>query len=218
MKQEIIFPETQKLKSQADETAQFANELTIADHPAYEVAADFLQGIKALEREIESTFDPAIKAANAAHKAVLEAKAKHYDPIKAAEKVIKLKMAKFQEEEERRREEEERKLKEEARKLEEDDRNRRAEALIAEGKPEEALALLEAPPEPVAMIVAPAPPKVKGVSVRHVWKAKIIDETKIPRDYLVPDIDKINRVIKASEGKIAIPGIEPYQEKIIASR
>lgn len=50
------------------------------------------------------------------------------------------------------------------------------------------------------------------VTYRTIKKYKIIDEKKIPRDFLVPDIGKIN---KACQADIPINGIEYYTEKSI---
>lgn len=65
-----------------------------------------------------------------------------------------------------------------------------------------------------------APKTAKGsvgkVQTRIVPKVRVVDETLIPREYLVPDMTAItNAVIR--EGK-QIPGIERYEEKTLVSR
>lgn len=49
-----------------------------------------------------------------------------------------------------------------------------------------------------------------GVKVRKTWKAEIIDETKIPREYLTPDTVKINQAVRS--GTREIPGVKIYQD------
>ena len=57
---------------------------------------------------------------------------------------------------------------------------------------------------------------VGKISTRILVKVRIVDETSIPREYLVPDIAKITEaVIKQN---IEIPGVEKYEEKSIAIR
>lgn len=53
-----------------------------------------------------------------------------------------------------------------------------------------------------------------GLNFRKVDKIRIVDVSLIPREYLVPDEDKIfDAVIK---GGVDIPGVEKYQETVVA--
>lgn len=53
------------------------------------------------------------------------------------------------------------------------------------------------------------------VNIRTVQKVRIVDETLIPREYLVPDMTKITQaVLKDNQN---VPGVEIYEDKIIAS-
>jgi len=213
----IALPDTKDVDVKALAAVGEAKATKIIDRPTYEKAGGFLVGLKAIEKEINETFDPVIKAAYEAHKASITARDKHRAPILEAEKIVKVKMGDFQKIEEKRLREKEEALREEARQEEEEGRNRRAEELIAAGKPDEALALLgqevEAPP-----IVLPedSAPKVAGIMTREVWKWRLVNVDLIPRAYLIPDEVKIGKVVRATEGKIDIPGIEAYLEKEIA--
>jgi hypothetical protein len=64
--------------------------------------------------------------------------------------------------------------------------------------------------------VAPSVPKVAGIKARVNYKFKIVDETKIPREYLMPDEVKIGAAVRQAKkvGEI-IPGIEAYSEDSI---
>jgi len=69
-------------------------------------------------------------------------------------------------------------------------------------------------------VIGEAPKKSAGEvgksSIREVKKIRIIDETMIPREYLVPNMALITESILRKG--IIIPGIETYVEKTIVSR
>ena len=60
----------------------------------------------------------------------------------------------------------------------------------------------------------------KSVNVRYVWKATIEDESKLPREYLCPDMARID--LHASEAKeeppAPIPGVSFKKAPIVSSR
>lgn len=77
-----------------------------------------------------------------------------------------------------------------AEKLREEARQAAEEARTAEA----AVASLPEPTLPKAMVQAPAKPQ--GVSTRKRWQVKSIDESKLPRDYLIPDEKAINAAMR----------------------
>jgi hypothetical protein len=70
-------------------------------------------------------------------------------------------------------------------------------------------------PKVEAPVVAPPPSAVKtekgSISYREVWKFKVTDESKVPRDYLSVDERKIRDAVK--NGIRQIDGVEIYSEK-----
>lgn len=58
--------------------------------------------------------------------------------------------------------------------------------------------------------------KVQGISMRTITKVRIVDESLIPREYLVVDLAKITDALLKL--KIAVPGAESYEEKQLAVR
>ena len=60
--------------------------------------------------------------------------------------------------------------------------------------------------------------KRPGVAMRSIWKFRIVDAAKIPREYLVPDEVKIGAIVRAMKGEGAIEGIEMYEEKVVSGR
>jgi len=69
--------------------------------------------------------------------------------------------------------------------------------------------------EKAGKAIARAEEKVKAVPIREITKLRIIDESKLPREYLMPDEDKIFAALK--EGK-KVEGAELYKEKILINR
>lgn len=66
---------------------------------------------------------------------------------------------------------------------------------------------------------APAPKTERTADAKatfvKVWKARVIDEAAVPREYLRVDTAKIDKVVKA--GLRNIPGIEVYEEEQVRS-
>lgn len=218
VKKQVSLPDTQEIDKKAISAVEEAKEMPVAVRPEYEAAGAFLLVLKGLEKEINETFDPMIKAAYDAHRTIIATRDKHRAPIIEAEKIVKLKMGDFQKLEEKRIQYEEVRLREAAKKAEEEDRLRTAQHLIEEGREEEALMLLEEKVEtPPIILPESSAPKIKGIVTREVWKFRITDPTKIPCEYHTIDESKIRQVVKATEGKIQIPGVEIYMEKEIAA-
>lgn len=72
-------------------------------------------------------------------------------------------------------------------------------------------------PDPTVLAAAFSPAvELDGAQRRTVWKHRITDESKIPREYLCVDEKKIAAVVKALKSGTNIPGIEVYQDSIIA--
>lgn len=57
-----------------------------------------------------------------------------------------------------------------------------------------------------------------GVGMRSVWKFRIVDASKLPREYLTPDETKIGGVVRALKGDCQIEGVEVYEDKVVSGR
>ena len=66
-------------------------------------------------------------------------------------------------------------------------------------------------------IVIPKDEKIDGNQIRIIWKMRIVDESLLPREYLIPDEKKLNGMAKVSKGTLKIPGVEFYPEKSVSS-
>ena len=210
--------DTKEVDTMSSEALEVAKEIIIDDDTSYIVGADFLKGLKSIQKRINGTFDDPIKAAFAAHRSIVAAKKKHSEPIADAEKVVKVKIAAYRKEAERKRKEEEAKLRVEAKKLAEERRLAEAETLEKAGKTEEAEAVVSAPLRTPPVVLESTTPKVRGIVSREVWTFRVVNPDAIPRKYMIPDLKAIRGVAKALKGEADIPGVEVYSESSIAAK
>lgn len=202
-----------------------ARALSILGSETYVEAGTFLKGIKALRQKIAETFDPHIRRAFEAHRALCREKQEAEAPLIDAEGILKRGLAAYDTEQERLRREEERRRQEEARRQEEERRLAEAAAMESEAAAtgdqvllDEAMALLDAPIEtPTIAPTEKTTPKIVGVSYREEWKFRVVDPLKVPREYLQVDERKIGGVVRAMKGSTKIAGIEVYAVKNVAA-
>lgn len=68
--------------------------------------------------------------------------------------------------------------------------------------------------EPINVAASKRP----GIASKSNWKWRVKDESKIPKRFWMLDEKKINAVVRAEKKSCEIPGIEVYEEKILAAR
>lgn len=66
----------------------------------------------------------------------------------------------------------------------------------------------------IALVAPVAPPA--GVSVRKVWRFRVVDQDKVPRELCSPDPEKIREAFEG--GRREVPGVEFYQEDVVTAR
>lgn len=70
--------------------------------------------------------------------------------------------------------------------------------------------------------LAPAPvmaeTKFAGTSYRTIYSAEIIDASKVPAEFLIPDIKAIDAFVKATKGQKQISGVKIIENKTLVSR
>lgn len=203
-----------------------ARALRIADAATYQAACDFLKGIKALRTEIAETFEPHIKRAHEAHKALLKEKADAEAPLAEAERIAKSALVVYDQEQERIRREEERRLQAEMRRQEEERRLAEAVALEDAGESAEAEALIEEPVFVPTVAVAPSTPKVAGISYRETWSAKVTDLAKLVKwvaanpqfaGLLSANMPALNGQARSLKAQMQIPGVEAVCTRDVAA-
>ena len=219
----------------------------ITDQFTYEISADALKVLKAKAKSLEDRRKEITKPLDAAKKSVMELFRKPLIMLIDAERIIKKAMITYTDEQERQRREKEEKLRrqaeaeetrkrkaleEQARKQEEKAAELRKQAAEADAKEREKLeeqarkadeeaekrrekkeeVRIEAP------VLASTVEQPKGVAYKDRWYAVVTDKTKIPMEYLEPNMPMLNKFAQATKGKINLPGVEFKSEKIVASR
>ncbi len=147
--------------------------------------------------------------------------------LRAAAEAEEAKKRKIKEEQEAKwREEEEAKRKEAARQeaiaanAKSEKARKAAEEAAAKARAEadKAAKLAEERKEQAANVQVIAPTlastvtKSNGIGARKNWKFVIVDETLIPRRYLIPDLIQIGKEVRAAGDTLNIPGIGIYSE------
>jgi len=210
----------QKLKTDTLLYPERAKEIKITDTLSLNSANSFLVSVKRMRMEINNAFDPIIKKAHEAHREAIETKKRFDKPLQAAEMIVKPQVAAYFGELARLRKEAE-----EAARKELEERNRKEEEQIeAAIKSEEAGDTEKADeilnneiPKVVPMEDTPIP-KLKGTSIRQIWKWKLINFDKVPREYLIVNANAIMASIRENKGKTDIPGIRVYPIDIVSTR
>jgi hypothetical protein len=207
-----------------------AHALQVVSPDTYEEAATLLKAIKALGREADKVFDPPIKKQNEAIRAMRDAKSKVKDPLDQAEKITKGNMGAWAHEEEQKRIAAQRAAEEEARAQAEADRDAEAEAAAAAGDQELAEAIVEQPVVPPSVAVTTTVPKVAGVSMRTLHRARVIDpvtflafiyENCAERPELIKYVEfnasALRKWAETNQGAGVMPGVEYYTKQSMAA-
>jgi len=203
-----------------------ASLLKVSDQTTLTKANGFLLDVKAMQKQINDTFDPVIKKAHEAHREAISQKKKYETPLRDAEGIVKKEIGAYMAEQERIRKEAEEKVRREIeeaeRKARENEERRLQEAIEAEEAgdieaAENILNSIPSKPEPIATPV-PMKPLTQGISTQKRWKFRITDADKIPREYMKPDEQKIGAVVRATKGQTRIPGVEIYSEDSVSAR
>ncbi len=149
--------ETQEvqLKQEAIELKQEVGSLVVKTQEQYNTAATLLLKVQERKKQINAWFDPLIKTAHAAHKALTERKNETVAPAVEAESKIKYEMQNYIMEQDRIQAEAQRKLDEEAARKQKE-LEEKARIAAEQGKDNKAEKLLEKAEATVAPIVAPS--------------------------------------------------------------
>lgn len=223
MEQGMIVPEQEvQLGKDATSIEAQAASLTIENDSDYTAAAEMLKSIKALLKRIGEYWDEPISAAYQAHKMLTAKRKQMEDGPKKGETILKKKMADYQQEQERKRREEEERMRQLIR---EEQERKLAEAIKAEQCGDHdavEYAMTEAEVlDSMSVNVEMAKPKVSGVLSTKTWEIVGIDPKLVPVEIAGVEIRPVDRaailrLIKATKGQIAIPGVK-YKETVSVS-
>lgn len=217
---------TPELVQETSNALTVAKEFRVTSEEHYIESADKLKVIKALSKKLDETFDPHIKRAFDAHRALVAEKKQHQQPLIDAEGYVKRAVLGYQQEQERIRRAAEAKAQEEARK--ERERLEAQAAKAAEkGKTEKAAALEAAAAAVVAPIIAPTTPKIAGLSTRTTYRAEVVSKLElvkavaagsVPLNALDANMTFLNNQARVLKEDLIYPGVRVVQESGIASR
>jgi hypothetical protein len=184
------------LKQEAVVLLDYAKAQVVANDEDYKVASDDLAIVKSNKKKVleasKQWFEDVLKLI-AEDKAAFKGIS---DPLDEARQLFEKKMKDYNA-----KLVELRRLQEEAnRKIEE---ARRIEASMNYGE-------IKASPDLVEVVAAP-PKRVRSslatsTTIDH-WTIEIVDETKLPRWALIPDVKKLSKIVNDAKGKITIEGV-----------
>lgn len=211
-----VVPENPELESKVIEWPKLAESISIATPEQHLAADEHLKAIKALRDEINETFDPAIAAANKAHKAIIAAKRRHDEPLVKADQIIRQKDLAYRQAEERKRRQEEERLAKLAREREEQRRLEEALELESSGDAEAAEAVLNEPIFAPVVHLQSTVQKVAGISTQTRYSAEVVNLLDLAKfvaanpqylNYLQANTVALNAAARAQKEHMRIPGV-----------
>lgn len=227
-------PEAKELEIRRPQWVAPSVPLPITTDEDYAAVARGLQEVKEFQKRVMHFFQDMKQKAHEAWKSVVAKEKETLELPSAFEQACKRAMNDYAAEQERKRREEQARLEAEARRLAEEERAREAERLAQEAeaeqddaKMEEAVTMLDRPIETPVVTLPKATPKVSGISRRDNWSAVVVDFRALVQyvaqnpsflGLLAPDQKALNQMARSLKDRMAIPGVKPHNEPVVASR
>lgn len=145
------------------------------------------------------------------HKSLMDRINSKRKPLKAAQDDFSRKARDWRRTEEERARAEAALREAEARKRIEEERLLQASALAARGKAALADAVMERPVE-VERLAPAQVAQPSGTSDREAWTFEVTDVERIPREYMMPDLVKIGKMVRALKAGCRIEGVRVYDK------
>jgi len=237
MQPEMLEQKSKEIAANEDANAvvelRTAQALKIDSTEMAEIAADDLGRIKAKVNALDVQRKSMTKPLDEAKSRIMELFRAPIDTLQKAEAAIKGSILDWNRREQERINAERRKHEEEQRKLRaaalETEQLAKAEAakLIAVGKTAEAELIVEeaaaerSDAEFIAAMTTPitsAPAKLAGTGIRKDWDFEIVNEKKIPREFLMIDEKKIRAFVKAMKNEARIEGVRVFERESVTAR
>lgn len=216
----ITAPDPDDYNKRGAQIVKQAEAMMIVNDAAFQDGGTMLTSIKTISKNLETEFADPVDKAHKAHKSMVALRDKALLPFRQAEQIIKQKLGSYQMEIERKRQAEAEMLRKEAEAKAEADRIAKAQEQMDKGDLAGCEKTLAAPAAfvPPPRVTTPEPPKVAGVSFKDVWKFEIVDVSKLPPEYLMPDEPAIRKTVSGLMGKTNIPGVRVWSEKGVSGR
>lgn len=181
--------EKEQLREKSNELIVKADGFEIINSDQANLAGDFLKELKKLEKEIKAYHKPMKQKVDEAKKEILAAEKIMLHPIEQATATIKTKLMTFSTEQEKIR--------------------RAREAELKRMAEEQALkeAIETGDDTIIEQVIVPVIEKPKmNFSTMTTWSAEVIDFAKLPDEYKLPDMSKLNKIAVALKEGFNIPG------------
>lgn len=205
--------EIKTLEVNSQTALQVATSFVIASNEDYISVDQHCSGLAALEKEIKKEFSDPKQKAHDAHKAIVAMEAKLLGPIDDARRLDKAKMSVWRAKQAEADRLEKLRLEDEAMKDAEHKAMMALKNAEDDGDEAKALEIVSAPIVIYPVYVQKSAPKTATV-LRTTWKARIVNEDLIPREFLVPDSVKIGKYARAMGKDAKLEGVEFYSEVI----
>ena len=192
------------LRQDVDQILDRMDALKIENDDQCQETGGFGQRIKGKQKEVKDFFENERSERYDRLQETYDKINKLVDPLKKAEKIVKDKLGVYHKEQKRKAAEEEQKRLAELKKEAEDRLLDEAEVNGDESILDDELMI----PKPDLEIEIP---KIKGVSFTEKWHFRIVGE--LPREYLMPDTQKLQGVVDALKANTKIEGLEVYSEE-----
>ncbi len=227
----VIDGEAEEKAAEAREIMARYENYAVTCQADYERAVDEIRLIKCKARELDDLRKSMTRPLDDAKKRIIDFFRPPMEALSSAENRVKGATVAYQQEEARRDREREERLREAQRKeaerlaklqREAEERARiaaeegNAAKAAADARKAEDFAARQAIAESAPVKLAPTVQKVAGARTVKNWKFAIEDAAAIPREYMIPDEVKIGKVVRATAGSLAIPGVRIYCEETLA--
>lgn len=199
------------IEKESNELINQANLYAVRNQETYNGAAILKKSLSVFKSKIKNFFDPIVNKTNEAYKEAKINRKSQVDPIESAELILRQKCKDYEDLKEKERlvlqEKENTRLKDEAdQRVKDEDEFSKAQGLDETEAPEQ-----EEPATPPAEVkVKPIFERQTGLGIQRKWQYRIVDETKIPREFLKLDLVKIGESVRRSKDKTEIAGVEAY--------
>lgn len=216
MSEQIVSVEAQKKVSESTELATRYENFSITTPEIYSSAGGDLKAVKSKIKELDEMRKSLTKPLDESKKRIMEFFNKPLEVLQKAESHISSAMLNWQREQERIRQAEIARLAE----LQRKETERLAKLAAAAEKRGDTTKAEEfqgraAVVQAVVPQVAPRVEKIAGIQNRTNWKYRIVDVSKIPREYMIPNEVLIGQIARTTKGSLKIDGVEIYPEESI---
>lgn len=196
--------------------------IVVKSHEEAETASGLRRNLKTASAFLEDERKKLTTPLDTQKKNIMDWFRKPQDAITTAIECINKKVQQFNQEEMARLLAIQRKLEAEAKEKEEKEKARLGKLAVkaeARGDTEKADALRERQEDVcVPFAIVDPPKKVGGISYRDNWSVEIIDESLIPREWLMPNIPALTKLAVATKGVVQIPGVKMVCIKTVVGR